>query len=110
MLRRRGSTAGSKALLALGAAARTIHIHFKIRNLARSGQATYDFTSQFFFDEAINDAVVARPPYDTRGSRRVRNSNDGIYRRGPGSTLLLDARPASDGKGYMGTFNVGLQI
>jgi protocatechuate 3,4-dioxygenase beta subunit len=91
-------------------AGRTIHIHFKIRNPARSGQASHDFTSQLFFDDAINDAVLARPPYDTRGSRRVRNSNDGIYRRGGGSALLLDARPAPGGKGYLGTFNVGLRI
>jgi protocatechuate 3,4-dioxygenase beta subunit len=90
-------------------AGRTIHIHFKIRNIARSGRATYDFTSQLFFDDAINDAVLARRPYDTRGLRRVRNSNDGIYRRGHGSTLVVEAKPGSDGKGYMGTFNVGLQ-
>src|SRR2546422_8433842 len=47
--------------------------------------------------------------YDTRGSRRVRNSNDGIYRRGHGSSALLDAKPAANGKGYVATFNVGLR-
>jgi protocatechuate 3,4-dioxygenase beta subunit len=91
-------------------AGRTIHIHFKIRIVARSGRASHDFTSQLFFDDAINDAILARPPYNTRGSRRVRNSNDGIYRRGGGSLLLLDARRAAEGKGYVGTFNVGLRI
>jgi len=91
-------------------AGRTIHIHFKVRTIARSGRATHDFTSQLFFDDAINDAVLARSPYSKRGSRKVRNSNDGIYRRGGGSVLLLDARPAPHGKGYVATFNVGLRI
>jgi protocatechuate 3,4-dioxygenase beta subunit len=91
-------------------AGRTVHIHFKIRGLARSGGTTQDFTSQLFFDDAINDAVLARPPYNKRGSRRVRNSNDGIYRRGGGSALLLAARPAPGGKGYAATLNFGLRI
>ena len=91
-------------------ASRTVHIHFKIRSFAKSGRPSYEFTSQLFFDEAINDVVLARPPYDTRGSRRVRNSNDGIYRRGHGSSALLDAKPAANGKGYVATFNVGLRI
>jgi protocatechuate 3,4-dioxygenase beta subunit len=91
-------------------AGRTIHIHFKVRTVARARRASHDFTSQLFFDDAINDAVLARSPYNTRGSRRVRNSNDGIYRRSGGSVLLLDARPARDGKGYVGSFNIGLRI
>jgi len=89
---------------------RTTHIHFKIRALARSGGATYDFTSQLFFDDALNDAILARPLYDTRGLRKVRNVNDGIYRRGRGSALVLDARQAADGQGYTGSFNIGLRI
>jgi len=36
--------------------------------------------------------------------------NDGIYRRGRGSALVLDARQAADGQGYTGSFNIGLRI
>ena len=57
---------------------RTIHIHFKVRTNATGGQA-YEFTSQLFFDEALNDQVLAQPPYAARGQRNTFNSEDNIY-------------------------------
>ena len=89
---------------------RTVHIHFKIRTLSRSGRQAYDFTSQLFFDDALNDVILSRPPYDSRGARRIRNSNDGIYRRGRGSTLVRNAKESEDGKSCAAAFNIGLEI
>ncbi|MBI1817654.1 MAG: intradiol ring-cleavage dioxygenase [Deltaproteobacteria bacterium] len=88
---------------------RTIHIHFKIRTFSVSGQKTFEFTSQLFIDDAINDVVLANAPYNTRGTRTVRNANDNIYGSG-GSQLTLALQPASSGAGYMATFTIGLQM
>jgi protocatechuate 3,4-dioxygenase beta subunit len=85
---------------------RTIHIHFKVRTVPLPNTERYEFTSQLFMEDSLNDVVVAQPPYNTRGERRIRNSNDGIYRRA-GSQLLLDVKPAT--RGYVGTFAIGLR-
>ena len=89
---------------------RTVHIHFKIRTLSKPGRPAFDFTSQLFFDDALNDLILSKPPYNTRGERRKRNSNDGIYRRGHGATLLLNAKESRDAKSCAAAFNIGLQI
>jgi len=84
---------------------RAVHIHFKIR-LFSGSQTTYEFTSQLFFDDALTDQVYTQSPYNSRGTRNVRNSNDGIY-NGGGSQLLLS--PTQSGQGYAATFNIGLE-
>jgi protocatechuate 3,4-dioxygenase beta subunit len=60
---------------------RAVHIHVKVR-IFSLGAETYEFTSQFFFDEGFTDEVFTLPPYNTRGVRDTRNSNDGIYSGG----------------------------
>ena len=82
---------------------RTVHIHFKVRTNATGGQA-YEFTSQLFFDEALNDQVLAQPPYAAKGQRNTFNNEDNIFN----DLLLLDVSPASDG--YATTFNIGLDL
>ena len=77
---------------------RTVHIHFKIRTSNKA------FTSQLFFDEAVNDTVLAKAPYNSRGKRDTTNARDGIYN----SQLLLPV--TVDGSGYAGTFDVGVQV
>jgi uncharacterized protein (TIGR03437 family) len=84
---------------------RTVHIHFKIRLFAGT-QKTYEFTSQLFFDDALTDQVFTQAPYNTRGARNTRNSNDGIYNSG-GSQLLL-ALTADGQGGYTSVFDIGL--
>ena len=80
---------------------RTIHIHFRVRTFDDSS-ATYDFTSQLFFDDAVSNQVLVQSPYDTRGTRDTTNMNDGIYRAPTQLTLT------PEGSGYLGTFNVAL--
>ncbi len=82
---------------------RTVHIHFKVRTNAAGGQA-HEFTSQLFFDEALNDQVLAQPPYAARGQRNTFNNEDNIYN----DLLLLDVSRTADG--YATTFNIGLDL
>jgi protocatechuate 3,4-dioxygenase beta subunit len=84
---------------------RAVHIHFKIRATAANG-AVSDFTSQLFFDDALNAQVFATAPYSQKGSGGwMKNAQDGIY-TGGGDKLLL--KPTSSGSGYAATFDIGL--
>ena len=86
---------------------RAIHIHFKVRILAGPALG-HELTSQVYFDEAVTDRVYARAPYSVRGTRgRVRNGDDGLYRRG-GDRLLLAL--AERGPGYTGEFHIGVRM
>lgn len=84
---------------------RTVHIHFKVRTPATSGQSS-EFTSQLYFDDAMSDRVYAQSPYASRGERTIKNDEDGIFRQG-GTQLLLS--PTQTGQGYAATFEIGLQ-
>lgn len=85
---------------------RAVHIHFKIRVATAQG-GTYDFTSQFFFDDAISDQVYAQSPYAARGERNVRNPQDSIY-RSSGDQLTLPLTAVQDG--YESLFNIALDL
>lgn len=67
---------------------------------------TYEFTSQIFFEESVNDAVMVRSPYSSRGAPTTRNSSDNIY-GSDGSQLTATVTPDGSG-GYAATFNVGV--
>jgi protocatechuate 3,4-dioxygenase beta subunit len=84
---------------------RAVHIHFTIRTNP-GATAAHQFTSQIYFDEAVNDKVFTQPRYATKGER-MRNGRDGIFRRG-GAALILPVTEV--GNGYAGTFDVALEI
>ena len=89
---------------------RTVHIHFKLRLYAGSTK-TYEFTSQFFFDDAFTDSVYTQSPYVSRGSRNTRNANDGIYNSLSSTDkagLTLQTSKTSDG--YAGVINLGVNV
>jgi len=83
---------------------RTVHIHFKVRTFSGT-QRTFEFTSQWFFDDLLSDQVYASAPYNARGTRDQRNATDGIYANS-GSLLLLPV--TKNGQSYVGTFDIGL--
>ena len=84
---------------------RAVHIHFKIRTAAASGQVA-DFTSQLFFPDAMNDAVFANAPYSQKGTNGIlRNDGDGIFNQSGGKLTLSPAKTAD---GYAVTFDIGL--
>jgi protocatechuate 3,4-dioxygenase beta subunit len=85
---------------------RAVHIHFKIRTDSASRRGS-EFTSQLYFDESTTDQVHAQPPYASKGSRTKKNEDDGIFRRG-GNQLILPV--TKDAQGYVGTFDIGLQM
>jgi protocatechuate 3,4-dioxygenase beta subunit len=82
---------------------RTVHIHFKVRTDPDAAQGA-EFTSQFFFDEATTDAVIAQAPYNQKGSPDTRNANDNIF----DSSLIVPV--TAQGNGYSGSFHVGVDF
>ncbi len=85
---------------------RTVHIHFKIRSNSAS-QRSYEFTSQLYFDDSLTDKIHAQPPYAAKGQRTLKNDRDGIF-GDDGEQLMLQL--TEDAQGYVGTFDIGLQI
>ena len=85
---------------------RTVHIHFKIRT-APVAQRSFEFTSQWYFDDGLTDRVHAAPPYAAQGPRTARNQHDWIFRRG-GDQLMLAPTTVADG--YTAAFAIGLQL
>jgi protocatechuate 3,4-dioxygenase beta subunit len=84
---------------------RAVHVHFKIRTTAANGQVS-DFTSQLFFDEAMNDQIFAQSPYSQKGGAgRLRNEGDGIFQGSGGKLTLVPTKAA---EGYAATFDIGL--
>jgi protocatechuate 3,4-dioxygenase beta subunit len=84
---------------------RTVHIHFKIRTQAPSG--AFEFTSQWYFDEALNERILAGPDYARPGRRDTLNRTDSIYRNG-GDQLLL--APTRNGDALASPFAIGLDL
>lgn len=78
---------------------RTVHIHLKVH----VNKETV-LTSQLYFDDGLNDEVLAAAPYGERSERDTRNEDDGIY--DPSGLLLTD--PA-DG-GYLAGINLGVEV
>lgn len=85
---------------------RAVHIHFKVRGDHSSGR-TFEFTSQWFFDESLTDVVHAREPYVEKGRRTLLNDGDGIFRDG-GEQLILDVSQAGDD--YSAIYDIGIQV
>lgn len=85
---------------------RTVHIHFKVRTDRAAGRRS-GFTSQLYFDDELTDVIHAQEPYARKGKRTTRNADDWIYRRG-GQDLHLTLTPR--GRGYAGTFELGLEM
>ncbi|HEV3089201.1 MAG TPA: hypothetical protein VGX96_18495 [Candidatus Elarobacter sp.] len=85
-------------------ATRTPHVHVLVRTYSRNGNVTHSFATQLFFEDAINDAVLAQPAYRPHGPRDTRNAHDPFYSP---KTLTKLKR---DGGGYAGTLALGIRI
>jgi uncharacterized protein (TIGR03437 family) len=84
---------------------RTVHFHYKVRLFAGATR-TYQFISQLVFDDTLTDQVFTQAPYNTRGTRNTRNSNDNIAQSG-GSAILLSLTADGSG-GYTTEYTVGV--
>lgn len=91
---------------------RAIHIHFKVLAKSSNGRRV-EFTSQLYFDEAVNAEVMSQPPYAARpDSRRVHNDRDYLYRDG-GRLLTTTPAPAAGKagtRGYAAAFAIGMRL
>lgn len=58
---------------------RTVHIHARVRTI-EGAKTTHDFTTQFYFDEAVTTHVYKQAPYSAKLGRDMFNKTDGIYR------------------------------
>jgi protocatechuate 3,4-dioxygenase beta subunit len=72
---------------------RTPHIHVKVRHFS-NGTPPETFTTQVFFDESLNEAVMAMTPYNERPERDTTNDQDGIFR--PELIAALEGKPRSE--------------
>jgi hypothetical protein len=87
-----------------------VHIHFKLRLFAGSSK-TYEFTSQFFFDDTLTDTVHALSPYSAKGRRDTRNTADGIYNGlSAADKPALTLQAAQSGSGYAGVISLGVNV
>ena len=89
---------------------RAVHVHFKLRLFAGTSK-TYEFTSQFFFDESLTDKVHALSPYSSKGKRDTLNTTDGIYNSlTSAEKSALTLATSASGDGYAGIINLGVQV
>ena len=84
---------------------RAVHIHFKVRTPGAGGR-TDEFTSQFYFDDALTDRVHGLAPYAEHKGQRLLNSRDMIFREG-GPKLVLPV--VESGDGYAATFRIAMR-
>ena len=93
---------------------RAIHIHIKVRDYDRSNE-TFEWTSQLYLNNSINELVHTQPPYSEHGPVPITNeedfiytgpSTDGLIKDNTGQHLMLDMK--KDREVYVGTFNVGV--
>jgi protocatechuate 3,4-dioxygenase beta subunit len=93
---------------------RTIHIHEKVRTF-NGLEKTMEWTSQFYFNNSINQQVHREPPYSNHGPPQTRNEEDGIY-TGPSADGLMQRNSGEElmlhlikqGHSYLGIFNIVL--
>jgi protocatechuate 3,4-dioxygenase beta subunit len=89
---------------------RAVHVHFKLRLLA-GASTSYEFTSQFFFDETLTDAVHALSPYKEKGRRDRMNSNDGIFNGlSAAEKTALTLQTVKDKNGYAGVITLAVRV
>src|SRR5215213_780158 len=88
---------------------RAVHLHFKVR-MFEGSEKMLEFTSQFFFNDTVSDQVYSQVPYSDRGTRDMRNDQDGIFNGAStdgsvqshvGERLMLNT--TKQDQGYLGT-------
>ena len=92
---------------------RAIHIHDKVRTLGGLEKNPFEWTSQLYFNNSINEQVHQQPPYSNHGLVELINEEDMIF-RGPSADGLVEANSGEhlmlnltkDTQGYTGTFNI----
>jgi len=85
---------------------RTIHIHIRVRTYNGSTLLS-NFVSQIFFDETVNNTVLAQSAYSRTSARDTTNARDGIYGN---NTRMLATATGSVAAGYQANITMGAQF
>jgi protocatechuate 3,4-dioxygenase beta subunit len=73
-------------------AGRTIHVHFSITSGSKS------FTSQYVFDDTLDDEIVGTQPiYSARGKRDTTNATDNVVSAGTYEPFVFQTQKMPDG-------------
>ena len=87
---------------------RTVHIHVRVRTYSGS-TVLGEFTAQFFFDDTITDQVFTQSPYNARGTRDTRNTNDMVLTGTSGGSVLYPGLTQTP-TGYAATASIGVNL
>ena len=79
---------------------RTVHIHVKVHV---AGNVVH--TGQLYFPDKLTDRVFRRAPYNRRGKRTTRNSNDFVFANGGRRSML---RLRKRGSAYVAGITMGV--
>jgi protocatechuate 3,4-dioxygenase beta subunit len=81
---------------------RTVHIHMKVHV---SNDVVH--TGQLFFDDSLSDQVFQNSPYNSKGTRDMRNEDDSIFSDAGGSSAIVPV--TGSGGNYSGSITVGVK-
>jgi uncharacterized protein (TIGR03437 family) len=84
---------------------RTIHIHIRVRTYSGTTVLS-NFVSQIFFDEAVNNTVLADSNYSRTSGRDTTNASDMVYRVTNQERMLATAS-GSISAGYTAAITMG---
>jgi uncharacterized protein (TIGR03437 family) len=84
---------------------RTIHVHVRVRTYSGSTVLT-NFVTQIFFDETINNAVLATSAYARTTARDTLNSTDMVYRTANPERMLATVT-GDINSGYQAALTIG---
>ncbi len=87
-------------------AGRTIHIHVRVRTYNGSTELT-NYTTQIFFDDSLNNTVLATSAYTRTTARDTTNANDSVYNGAQNKTTML-AAVTSSASGYAAAITIDL--
>lgn len=88
---------------------RTIHIHVRVRTLSGS-TVPGNFVTQLFFDEAVNNEVLAQAPYSNRtSSRDTTNARDNVYSPATNASRML-LTLTRNSSGYAGAIMIATSL
>jgi uncharacterized protein (TIGR03437 family) len=87
---------------------RTIHIHVRIRTY-NGATALTNYTTQVFFDDTVNNKVLALAPYNARtSSRDTTNATDSVYTTAGSNASSMLVTPVAGGSGYAASITIDM--
>jgi uncharacterized protein (TIGR03437 family) len=87
---------------------RTIHIHFRVRTYSGI-TALGNFVWQIFFDDSVNNTVLAQQDYSRSGSRDAMNGNDMVYQAANKERMLASVS-GDVANGYTASLTVSVTL